>query len=156
MARKARIYVDTSVFGGISDPEFSEVTSRFFVEVRIGLHTLLVSDITARELLDAPRPIRLMLTEFEDSTEMIAFNDEMIDLRDAYLTAKIVGSRWADDAAHVAAATVAMADLIVSWNFRHLVKWEKMRAFNAVNLAHGYQLISILSPREVISNEEGL
>ena len=41
MARKARIYVDTSVFGGMSDPEFSEVTSRFFAEVRIGLHTIL-------------------------------------------------------------------------------------------------------------------
>jgi hypothetical protein len=29
----------------------------------------------------------------------------------------IVSPRWSDDAAHVAAATVARADAIVSWNF---------------------------------------
>lgn len=59
----------------------------------------------------------------------------MADLRDACLDAGALGARWADDAAHVTAATVAQADLIVSWNFKHLVKWDKIRAFNAANVS---------------------
>ena len=77
----------------------------------------------------------------------------MADLRDAYLSAEVVGPASSDDAAHVACATVAHADLIISWNFRHLVNWEKMRAFNAANLRLGYPLMTILSPTEVITDE---
>ena len=80
----------------------------------------------------------------------------MADLRDAYLSAKILRPKWSDDAAHVAAATVARVDLIVSWNFRHLVKWDKIRAFNAVNLSLGYPIMTILSPREVITDDQDL
>lgn len=155
MARKNRIYVDTSVFGGVFDKEFAALTELFFEEVRVGKHVLLVSDITARELMDAPSSIRLFPASVpEESLERIAFSSEMADLRDAYLKAAVVGPRWSDDAAHVAAATVARADLIVSWNFKHLVKWSKIRAFNAVNLTLGYPMMTILSPREVVSDEE--
>jgi len=155
MRRRNRIYTDTSVFGGIADREFSTVSRRFFEEVRRGKHLLIVSEISARELQDAPLVVRRFVAGLpEDAIENLAFTNEMADLRDAYLSAKILGRRWSDDAAHVAAATVTGADLIVSWNFKHLVKWEKIRAFNAVNLAHGYPLMTILSPREVIADEE--
>jgi hypothetical protein len=39
----------------------------------------------------------------------------------------------------------------VSWNFRHVVRFEKMRLFNAVNLELGYKPIQLYSPREVTS-----
>lgn len=38
-------------------------------------------------------------------------------LAEAYLAAGILSRRWRGDAIHVAAATVACADLILSWNF---------------------------------------
>ena len=47
-------------------------------------------------------------------------------------------------------ATVSRADLVVSWNFKHIVHWEKIRGFNAVNLREGYPPIEIRSPREVV------
>ena len=65
----------------------------------------------------------------------------------------MVTQKWANDAGHVAAATVAGADLIVSWNFRHIVHYDKIRAYNAVNLLHGYREIEIRSPLEVIDYE---
>ena len=40
---------------------------------------------------------------------------------------------------------------LVSWNFRHIVRLDKIRLFNAVNIEQGYKPISIYSPREVIS-----
>ena len=62
--------------------------------------------------------------------------------------------RFVDDATHVAAATVARADAIVSWNFRHIVRVDKMRAYNQVNLQAGFGLLSIVSPQEVRFDED--
>ncbi len=58
-----------------------------------------------------------------------------------------------DDATHVAAATVARADAIVSWNFRHIVRLRKIKAYNQVNLAQGYGILTILSPGRGRSEE---
>ena len=78
----------------------------------------------------------------------------MRELADEYVRAGVLGPASADDATHVAAATVAGADLIVSWNFRHIVNYNRIRGFNAVNVRMGYRAITILSPREVIDVDE--
>ena len=75
-------------------------------------------------------------------------------LRDAYLKARILTPRWADDAAHVAAATVARADAIVSWNFRHIVRLDKMKAYNRINVLEGYGILTIVTPKEVVAGAE--
>lgn len=62
---------------------------------------------------------------------------------------RIVSPKYADDAVHIALATAAEVDLLVSWNFRHIVHYEKIRLFNAVNLERGYKPLQIYSPREV-------
>jgi hypothetical protein len=76
------------------------------------------------------------------------------EMRDAYLRAKIVAPRYSDDALHVALATVAGCALIVSWNFQHIVHFQKIPLYNAMNTLQGYQQIAIFSPREVIQYDE--
>jgi hypothetical protein len=70
-------------------------------------------------------------------------------LQEAYLKAGILSARSEDDALHVAIATVARCSLIVSWNFRHIVHFEKIPLYNAVNTLKGYGTIGIFSPLEV-------
>ena len=70
-------------------------------------------------------------------------------LRDAYLMAGLVAARYADDALHVAHATLARADVVVSWNFRHLVNPSRVRAFNGVNITHGYGPVIIMTPSDI-------
>jgi hypothetical protein len=55
---------------------------------------------------------------------------------------------------HIALATTAVADIVVSWNFKHIVRYDKIEQFNAVNIENGYKAISIHSPREVCYDEE--
>lgn len=86
--------------------------------------------------------------------EVVEITPAILELRDAYLAARIVSQRSSDDATHVAAATVARADAIVSWNFQHIVRLDRMRAYNQVNLTNGYGLLSIVSPQEVRLDEE--
>jgi Uma2 family endonuclease len=40
-------------------------------------------------------------------------------------------------------------DVLVSWNFRHIVRLDKIRLFNAVNIEQGYKALTIYSPQEV-------
>jgi predicted nucleic acid-binding protein len=57
------------------------------------------------------------------------------------------------DALHIALATAARVDVLVSWNFKHIVNLRRIHAFNAVNLKHGYPVLEIRNPREVIGDE---
>jgi hypothetical protein len=53
----------------------------------------------------------------------------------------------------VASATVARADTVVSCSFKHIVKLDKIKGYNQVNLLNGYGLLTIVSPKEVIFDE---
>jgi len=148
--RPWRVYADTSVFGGCEDPEFAADSLQLFDLVERGRITLLLSDVVLQELAPAPENVRGMLARLPPmSLESVALSPDVVALRDAYLAAAVVSRRWLDDATHVAAATVARADAIVSWNFRHIVRLEKIKAYNQINLANGYGILTIISPRDI-------
>lgn len=149
--RRLRVYVDTSVIGGCFDEEFAKESRALVEAAREGRFVLLLSDLLAVELEAGPPELQDVLEGLAaESFESVAISEESVRLRDAYLMAGVVGPPHDKDAHHIALATVARADLVVSWNFKHIVHWEKMRGFNAVNLREGYPPIEIHSPREVV------
>jgi hypothetical protein len=79
---------------------------------------------------------------------------DSLELREAYIAARVVSPEQSDDALHVALATVHRCAMIVSWNFRHIVHYEKIPLYNAVNTLHGHGRIEIFSPMEVIGHED--
>jgi len=153
--RKIRIYVDTSVFGGANDDEFAGPSRRFLNRLKSGKFTVLVSTELLRELRAAPAAVKKELDEIpEELLEGIAVDLEVESLADAYVAAGILGKASRSDAIHVAAASVAHADLIVSWNFRHIVNYDRIRKYNAINLLNGYGTVDIRSPAEVEYGDE--
>jgi hypothetical protein len=149
--RRLRLYAETSVFGGCFDEEFAEDSKLLFEEIRRGRFVLVVSDVTVRELRRAPPEVRAILSAVpEPNLSRIGPRMEISNLRDEYIRANVVRSASLLDAEHIAAASVARADLIVSWNFKHIVHFEKIRGYHAVNLLNGYNAIPIYSPREVV------
>lgn len=151
MARTLRIYADTSVFGGCFDEEFAVPSLRLFEEIRVRRFKLVVSQTTLNELARAPTQVRSILGGLPaDLVETMESSEEVLQLRDAYLGAGIVAAGSLLDAEHIAAASVADVDLIVSWNFKHIVHFEKIRGYHAINLLRGYSQIPIHSPTEVI------
>ena len=120
----------------------------------LSLRYLFLTNLLYEELDDAPKKVReLLVTLPLENIERVDINEEIIELRNAYLAASILGRRWIDDATHVAAATVARADAIVSWNFKHIVRLDKMKAYNQINLLQGYGVLTIVSPREVMFDD---
>jgi hypothetical protein len=151
--RPLRVYVDTSVFGGVHDEEFRAPSERFFAFVRAGAFTILVSDALVVEISSAPRVVQVTFDAHRDYMEALETTAEAAALAQAYLAARVVPAASRVDALHVALASVARADVLVSWNFQHLVQLRRIRGFHAVNVLRGYPLLEIRSPREVIDEE---
>ena len=80
---------------------------------------------------------------------MVKLTDESKGLAQAYVKERIVTAKWKADTEHIAVATIAQVDLLVSWNFKHIVNYDRIRLYNAVNLKHGYRLLEIRSPRDL-------
>jgi predicted nucleic acid-binding protein len=149
-----RIYADTSVIGGYFDPEFETDSRRLIEGVKQGRCVLLLSQVVFDELAATPERVRKLLAILPASQiETVEITNEVTNLCQAYITASILTPRWMDDATHVAAATIAKADAIVSWNFKHIVRLDKMTAYNQINQLHGYGVLTIVSPREVYFDE---
>ncbi|MBA7686372.1 hypothetical protein ES703_94816 [subsurface metagenome] len=149
--KRFRIYADTSVFGGCFDDEFAEESKSFFADIKAGKFLLVISATILGELERAPDYVQRVLAELPpENVEIIEFSDEIAHLRDAYLEARIVEPEGKMDAEHIASASVADADFVVSWNFKHIVHYEKISGYHAVNLMNGYKEIGIYSPKEVV------
>ena len=150
-----RFYLDTSVFGGCFDDEFSKWTRRLFDSCRAGRAIVLVSTVTEAELAEAPDEVRALLVgPSAIQCEHVVEPPEALELTRAYLAAGVVSAKYRDDCRHVAIATVTRADVLVSWNFRHIVRFDRIRAFNAVNARLGYATIDIRPPMEVLPDDD--
>jgi predicted nucleic acid-binding protein len=112
---KQRIYIDTSVFGGYFDDEFSEHTIPLFDRLRNDEFTLLFSTVTQDELEGAPEKVKLFVKSLRiENTEFIETTDEAIDLATEYIAEVVVGQTSYTDCLHIALATVNKADFLVS------------------------------------------
>ena len=151
---RLRVYVDTSVFGGVGDARFAEASRRFFDGVKMGDIIALLSAETLREPAKAPTFVQETWQGLPpEGVDEVPITREVEELAEAYIRANVLGPASASDALHVATATVAGADLIVSWNFKHIVNFRRIRGHNSVNVAQGYRALTILSPLE-IDNED--
>jgi hypothetical protein len=67
------------------------------------------------------------------------------------MAAGVLTAKMRADAQHI--ATVARVDVLVSWNFKHIVNLQRIHGYNSVNLRKGYPMMEIRTPREVLSDE---
>jgi predicted nucleic acid-binding protein len=153
--RAQRVYIDTSVLGGCFDPEFARWSNALIADFRTARLKLVISEIITAETADAPPEVREVLADLLALTpETLVVTPEVLALADAYQEHGILTPKFYADGLHIALATSAEVDLLVSWNFRHIVRYDKIRLFTAVNLERGYKPLAIYSPREVASDEE--
>lgn len=151
---KFRIYADTSVLGGCEDEEFAEHSIRLMDSFVQGEHTLVLSVLTVQELASAPARVRQRLAAVPEAhMETLPLSAEASDLAEAYVAAGVLTAKMRADAQHIAMATVGHVNVLVSWNFRHIVNLDRIHGYNSVNLRKGYPMIEIRTPREVLPNE---
>lgn len=150
-----RIYLDTSVFGGYFDQEFELWTKILFDKIKKGDYKVIYSRLTDIELTPAPENVRNLAKEIPGSSiEFVDVSDETVVLAEQYIREKVVGKTSRADCIHIASATLHHADILVSWNFKHIVNINRIRGYNAVNYKLGYKLLEIRTPREILEYED--
>jgi hypothetical protein len=148
-----RVYIDTSVVGGCLDPEFRVASTELFERFRAGSLIAVVSDLTLFELGPAPPEVRAVMQNIPSAyREDVVVTVSAARLAELYISAGVIGRAKQGDARHIATATVYEVDVLVSWNFKHIVNERRVHGYNAVNLREGRPFIEIRTPAEVIAD----
>jgi len=154
-SKRLTLYVDTSVIGGYFDIEFEKETRTLFDNIESQKYDIMYSSVTEDELLNAPEQVKNLLETIPNLLiKRVSLTEEAVKLADTYISEGVVGKTSREDCFHIALATINKADILVSWNFKHIVNIFRIRGYNAVNLKLGYSQIDIRSPKEIITNEE--
>ena len=112
----------------------------------------MLSDLTAQELEFAREEIRNLISDIPGTSRIdIIVGDEAIKLAETYITEGALTNKSYNDALHIALATISNADVLASWNFKHIVNLERIRLYNSINLRFGHRLIEIRTPREILN-----
>ena len=154
--RLLRYYVETSVWNFLMEehrPEHRAVTERFFEQLK-ELGTIGISDIVLQEIQRAPadrqEALRRAIAQY--APELLRLDEEAEALADRYVEADLIPARYRNDALHLAVAVVHDFDVVVSWNFEHMVRLKTKLGVNGLNKMLGYREIEIVSPEEVIGS----
>jgi hypothetical protein len=150
-----RFYFDTSVFDGIYDEEFEKETVLLFEKVTLGQIKCVYSNLTETELTNAPARVRNFFIHLDGKfKEKVMVTPEALKLAQTYVDEKVVGETSLDDCIHIAVATLNRVDMLISWNFKHIVNVYRIRGYNSVNLRLGYAALEIHSSKEIVNNED--
>jgi predicted nucleic acid-binding protein len=123
-----KIYADTSVIGGCFDNEFEEWSNTLMSEFLKGSKTIMISDLTHQELELARQEVRNKLKKIPRKNQIaIGITDEAIQLAETYINEGALTNKCYNDALHIALATLNNADVLASWNFKHIVNLERIR-----------------------------
>lgn len=106
--------------------------------------------MTLGELYKAPEIVRQLPTTIPPAfIETVSISTEQLDLAAKYIAEGALTTKFHSDAQHIAIATILKVDSLVSWNFRHMVNFFRIRQYNSINLKYGYSTIDIRTPKEV-------
>ena len=154
------IYLETTIFNfPFSDdaPQYRADTLRLFDEIKAGKFQPYTSEYVIRELDTTKNSEKLakmkaLFTDFRIT--IIPANPDAEQLAEVYLASGIISRKYATDALHIATAAVAGLDIIISLNFRHIVKHKTIIETEIINAREGFKRIFIHTPAEVTDNDE--
>jgi predicted nucleic acid-binding protein len=158
--RKLALYLDTSVISFALSKDISDddrnITLKLIEEINKDKFEGFISDVVIRELGNTKDPVKrdklLKLVENTEFNEVLSVDEEIDRLADKYIEEGIIPAVYRDDALHIALASVKGLDILVSWNFKHLVKHKTRIEVAGVNTLLGYKAIDICTPWEVIED----
>jgi len=160
--KKLKIYLDTSVVSHLfadDTPDKMDDTNKLWEDFKAGKYEIFISAITAEEIQKCSEPRRSKMAERlgEIDFQVLEETDEINNLANEYLNNGVLTKKSMDDCLHIAYAVVMNCDIIISWNFKHLVNYRTINKVKIVNAVNHYKEISIISPtmllEEVDENE---
>lgn len=151
-----KIYVDTSVIGGCFDYKFKKASLALFEDFKAGRKIMVYSDVVYDEIKNVNHSKTHLLYKFQEvpkkSQMKFHQNEEVKVLAEKYMRKNILTRKSFKDACHIAMATIFEADVLASWNFRHIVHKRKIKLYNETNIESGYKPIAIKTPEYILKS----
>ena len=146
------VYSTTSVFFGLFDKQFQKHTRTLFDFIEKQGIKIIHSDVLEEDLQLATQEIRSIANEKLLQAEYIKLDEKIKKLAEAYIKEEILTDKSINDARHIATATLSGADVMISWNFKHIANFMKIQEYNSINLQQGYRETPIYSPMAIIGD----
>jgi len=155
---KTRIYLDTSVFGALCDPDLPDrllATLWVFDGLARDRWEGFISTLVLEEVDRAPATGRERIAVELRRSGVIVFEEsaESLEIARLYMASAAMPANAEYDARHLAVAAVNGIHAVVSWNFRHMVNLDRRRQINAINLRESFPLLDIVSPWEIVDEK---
>ena len=146
-----KILLDTSVYSAMldkRDPIRQTQTQDFWKS--INQYELYFSSINKEEI-DAIKDetLKKKLKDFLIKGKEIEISEEVERMKSLYIKEGLIPEKFENDALLLALTSIHSIDILISWNFKHLVKRKTRIGVNLINLKEGYKPIEILAPPEV-------
>ena len=156
--RKLKIYLDTSVVNHLfadDTPDKMRVTARLWDECRAGKYDVFISPVVFGELVECPEPKQSKMYEKLALLKLVELpaTDEVKVLAAEYIKHGVLSEKNLNDCLHIAYAVVNGCDVVISWNFRHIVKFKTIDKVKVVNAINRYKEIIIVSPTMFVDDE---
>ena len=157
MKKPIKLYIDTSVWNFALETERSDclMTNEFLQAIKSNEYSVFISDIVLSEILNAYEPRRSKLQELLNiyGYEMLNVDESTRDLANIYIKEGLIPQNEINDSQHIAVATVNRCNLLVSWNFKHMVKAKVIMGVHYINHREGFGLIDIVSPEHFLGKK---
>ena len=154
--KRLKIYLDTSVISHLDAPDALREqadTRKLWSAIQAGKYEVFISPVVVLELENCPEPKRSVLERLLQSIPHTILQEtaEVTELAAQYLQAGILPKKSTRDRQHIAYACVYNCDMIVSWNFEHMVNYKTISGVRGANALAGYKEMPIYSPTMLIS-----
>ena len=156
--RKLRIYLDTSVISHLEQEdvlEKMEQTRKVWEILKTGKYEVVISDMVLAEINECKEPKRNILNSYlaEINYERVPITQETEEIANEIIDDGILNSKSFDDCLHIASAILSDCNIILSWNFKHMVNVNTINGIRRITFAKRYDNIDIYAPYVLLGED---
>lgn len=157
--RKLRVYLDTSVISHLEQedvPEKMEQTRKVWEILQTGKYEVVISDLVLAEINECKEPKKTLLKEYlaQINYERVEITEESEEIANEIINQGILNPKSFDDCLHIASAILNDCNIIVSWNFKHMVNVDTINGVRRITFAKRYNNIDIYAPYVLLSEKD--
>lgn len=154
-SKKIRVYLDTSVVSYLDQqdaPEKMSETKEVWDKIKEGNYEVFISTLVIDELQKCQEPKRTYLLNQLNEIDftILEVNESTVRLAEKFIDFGVLKKKSFEDCQHIAAAILSNCDIIVSWNFKHIVNVKTIRGIKVVTTMEGYKDILIYPPTALL------
>ncbi len=157
--RKLKVYLDTSVISHLEQedvPEKMEQTRKVWDILQTGKYEVVISDLVLAEINECKEPKRTLLKEYlsQINYERVEITEETEEIANEIINERILNPKSFDDCLHIASAILNDCNIIVSWNFKHMVNVDTINGVRRITFAKRYNNIDIYAPYVLLNEKD--